>query len=260
MRKLADKVALITGGTRGIGKAISIKFAEEGAKVILNYLTDDLEAEKTAKYITDRGGKATSIKADITNNKIVESLIQRIISEFGRVDILVNNAGILINSNLLSFNENDLDLMMCTNLKGIFFCTKSVAPYMIMNNYGKIINLSSIAGIGTAAENTTSYAATKASVNVITKRFALELGPHGINVNAIAPGLIKTDMIIKGKNPILANKIIRYCRDHSVLHRIGTPNDIANGALFLASGDSDFITGQIITIDGGRKDFLTYSM
>jgi 3-oxoacyl-[acyl-carrier protein] reductase len=260
LKKLADKVALITGGTRGIGRAISVKFAEEGAKVILNYLNNDFEAKKTVEHIYDKGGLAKSIKADISNKKIVDGLAQNIISEFGRVDILVNNAGILINSDLFSFDEKDLDLMLGTNLKGVFFCTKSIAPYMIKNNYGKIINLSSIAGLGTAAENTTSYAATKASIIVLTKRFALELGSYGINVNAIAPGLIKTDMVLRGKSPELANRIVQYCIDNSVLHRVGTPNDIANVALFLASEDSDFITGQIISVDGGRKDFITYSM
>ncbi len=260
MGKLEDRVAIVTGASRGIGRAIALTFAQEGARVVVNYHEKKDKADEVVKKIEKIGNKALSVKSDVADLKSVEDMIETAIEQFGKIDILVNNAGILLRSDLLSFNEEDLNIMWDINVKGLLYCTRAVAPYMISNNYGKIINLSSIAGIGTAAIATTPYAATKAAIIVLTKRFALELGKYQINVNAIAPGLIKTDMTINSKNQDTSDKLIKYCEEATMLHRLGKPQDIANVALFMASDDSSFMTGQIITVDGGRIDLLTHSI
>jgi 3-oxoacyl-[acyl-carrier protein] reductase len=161
---------------------------------------------------------------------------------------------------LLELKEEDLDVMVDTNVKGILFCCQNVIPHMIKKHYGKIVNISSLAGIGTALTGTTLYAATKAAVTVLTKRFALELGPHGINVNAIAPGHVITDMTVAGRSPSEVKERSLYFEEHTMLRREGEPEDIANAALFLASDAASFITGQILSVDGGRTDFLTHSL
>jgi 3-oxoacyl-[acyl-carrier protein] reductase len=260
MGKLEGRVAIVTGGSRGIGQAIALTFAKEGAEVIVNYVKQKRQAEKVVEQIQTNGGNASALQADMADRKSVEHMVSMVLDQFGKVDILVNNAGILLHSDVLSFTDEDVEMMWSINVKGVLYCTRAVAPHMIRNKYGKIINLSSIAGLGTAAAATTPYAATKAAVAVLTKRFALELGSYGINVNAIAPGLIKTDLILKGVGPDVAEGIIKYCQEASMLRRVGEPQDVANAALFLASDDSSFMTGQVITVDGGRMDFLSHSL
>jgi len=147
-----------------------------------------------------------------------------------------------------------------TNVKGTLFCCQSVVPHMIRKRSGKIVNISSLAGLGTALAGTTLYAATKAAVMILTKRFALELGPYGINVNAIAPGHILTDMTLKGRSPAEVRERSRYFEEHTMLRREGEPEDIANAVLFLTSDEASFVTGQILAVDGGRTDFLTHSL
>ncbi len=259
MDKLDGRVALITGASRGIGKAMALTFAKEGATVIVNYLKHRDQAERVVEQIQKTSGDASALQADVADQTSVKNLIGRVIDQSGRIDILVNNAGILLHSDILSFTEDELESMWGTNVKGVLYCTRAVAPHMMRERYGKIINLTSIAGLGTAAAGTTPYAATKAAVGVLTKRFALELGSSGINVNAIAPGLIKTDMILEGLGPDAAAGIIKYCEEASMLRRVGEAQDIAGVALFLASDDSSFMTSQIITVDGGRRDFLSHS-
>lgn len=260
MRRLKGRVAVVTGASRGIGKAIALTFAREGAKVVANYVKCKDRAEEVAEQIRAMGGSALALQSDVAVKRSVDLMIDRVINEFGRVDILVNNAGILIRSDLLSFTDEELESMWRTNVKGTLYCTKAVAPHMIQERYGKIINMSSVAAFGTAVTDTTPYAATKAAVIILTKRFALELGRHGINVNAIAPGLVRTEMISGGLSQGDAERIIRYCEERSMLRRVGEPQDIANVALFLASDDSNFMTGQVISVDGGRIDFLTHSL
>lgn len=260
MGKLTGKVAIVTGASRGIGKAIAINFAKEDANVIINYVKQKKQAIKVVEMIQKNGGTASIFQADVSNQIEVENMTQSVIHKFNKIDILVNNAGIMIRSDPLCFSDNEIENMLATNVKGVIYCIKSVAPEMIKHKSGKIINISSIAGLGTASPGTTIYAASKGAVNTLTKRFALELGSHGINVNAIAPGLVKTDIILNGIPPNELDGFIKYCKESTMLKRTGDPEDIANTASFLASKESDFITGQVITVDGGRIDFLSHSL
>jgi 3-oxoacyl-[acyl-carrier protein] reductase len=179
-------------------------------------------------------------------------------SRFGRIDILVNNAGILHSGSAIKLNEDDFDHMLAVNLKGSIYTSQAVAPGMIEQRYGKIINLSSLAGLGTAVNETTPYAMTKAAVISLTKRLALELGPHHINVNAIAPGFVRTEML-QFLDTAEDRARLESLGKKAILNRVGTPNDIANVAVFLASDESSFMTAQVLTVDGGRMDFLSHS-
>jgi 3-oxoacyl-[acyl-carrier protein] reductase len=188
-------------------------------------------------------------------------MVKETMSEFGSIDILVNNAGVAMGGGLLQdFAETDFNFMWGVNVKGVINCTQAVAPYMKERKYGKIVNISSIAGIGTALfPGNMLYASTKAAVNILTKRFALELGQYGINVNAIAPGSIMTDMALGNRTKEEQKKRIKYFEKHSILKRLGEPIEIANVTLFLVSNESSFMTAQVLTVDGGRIDFLTHS-
>jgi 3-oxoacyl-[acyl-carrier protein] reductase len=253
--------AIVTGASRGIGRSTAIVLAREGANVVVNYRQMGKEAETVVNIIKAAGGEAFSFKADVASRGAVREMVQEAVKRFGCVDILVNNAGIGRGGGpLLELKEEDLDVMVDTNVKGILFCCQNVIPHMIKKHYGKIVNISSLAGIGTALTGTTLYAATKAAVTVLTKRFALELGPHGINVNAIAPGHVITDMTVVGRSPSEIKERSRYFEEHTMLRREGEPEDIANTVLFLASDEASFITGQILSVDGGRTDFLTHSL
>ena len=253
--------AIVTGGSRGIGRATAVALAREGARVVVNYRQNRAEADKVIEHIKGAGGEAFSFNADVSSRAAVETMVKRTVNRFGGVDILVNNAGIgRGGAPLLELKEEDLDAMVDTNVKGILYCCQNVIPYMIEKHHGRIVNISSLAGIGTALAGTTLYAATKAAVIVLTKRFALELGPHGITVNAIAPGHILTDMTLIGRNPSEVKERSRYFEEHTMLRREGLPEDIANAALFLASDESSFVTGQVLSVDGGRTDFLSHSL
>ena len=258
-KRLEGKVALVTGGSRGIGGAICQKFASEGALVVVNFTAQADKAEKVVTDIQKGGGRAVALQADVASKPAVTKMMDQVRKQFGPVDILVNNAGILKPGNTLALNEEDLDRMLAVNLKGIIFVAQAAAPGMIERRYGKVVNLSSIAGIGTAVQETTPYAMTKAAVVSFTKRLALELGPHGINVNAIAPGFIRTEMLQFNDNAEDRSRL-EMLGKKAALNRIGMPEDIANVALFLASDESSFMTGQILTVDGGRMDFLSHSM
>lgn len=257
-RRLEGKVALITGGSRGIGRGICEKFAREGASVIVNYTSQAEKAESLVADLKKEGGRAIRLQADVSSKTAIAAMLDTVQKQIGRVDILVNNAGILKPGNTLTLNEDELDRMIAVNLKGIIFATQAVAPGMIERRYGKIVNLSSIAGLGTAVSETTPYAMTKAAVISLTKRLALELGPHNINVNAIAPGFIRTEML-QFKDDSEDRAKLEALGKRAALNRIGVPEDIANVAVFLASDESSFMTGQVLTVDGGRMDFLTHS-
>ena len=256
--RLQDKVALVTGGSRGIGRAICEVFAREGASVVVNFTSNAEKAEAVVASIKQAGGRAFAVRADVSSMNDVQSLISAAILHFGFIDILVNNAGILVSGNTLQFNEADFDRLVAVNLKGMIHTVKAAAPGMIERKYGKIINLSSIAGFGTAVPETTPYAITKAAIISLTKRLALELGPHGINVNAIAPGFIQTEMLDSMSN-VNDRARLEMLAKRAMLNRVGVPEDIANAAVFLASDESSYMTAQVLTIDGGRTDFLTHS-
>ncbi|MEM1546876.1 MAG: 3-oxoacyl-ACP reductase family protein [Candidatus Methanomethylicia archaeon] len=259
--RLKDRVSLVTGGSRGIGRAIALTFAREGSYVAINYVRNREKAEEVVNEITGFGGRAIAIQANVAVRDDVFKMVNKILEEFGRIDILVNNAGITLrNTNILEASDDEWREIINVNLLGVYYCIQAVAPHMIKQHYGKIINISSIAGIGTTIRGHVAYASSKAAINILTRRFAYELGPYNINVNAIAPGLIKTEMLSLGRSEEELMKFIKEKINVTALRRIGDPQDVANTALFLASDESSFITGQIIVVDGGRFDYLTHSI
>lgn len=261
-RRLEGRVALVTGASRGIGRAIALALAREGAGVIVNYNRGREMAEEVVRMIRDMGGEAICIQADVGDRGMVEKMVEEGLRRFKGIDILVNNAGVLMGGgNLLEFRDEEFDPMWRVNVKGILNCSRAVAPHMMEKRYGKIINISSVAGLGTAIlPGNMLYASTKAAVIILTKRLALELGPYGINVNAIAPGFISTEMGLGQFTPSELEERLRYFREKTMLRRVGEPEDIAGVALFLASEEARFITGQTITVDGGRIDFISHSL
>lgn len=242
---LTDKVAIVTGASRGIGRAIAISLAKEGAKVVVNYRSDDEGANKVLSEIEQCGGTGILHKGDISKFEVAEDLAKFCLDKFQRIDILVNNAGITKDSLLLRMKEEDFDSVINVNLKGTFNCVKHISPIMIKQKSGKIINISSVIGL-TGNVGQVNYAASKAGVIGITKSLAKELGSRGINVNAIAPGFIETDM-----TSVLSDKIKESILTLIPLNKMGNVEDVANLAVFLASNLSDYITGQVITVDGG---------
>lgn len=242
---LKDKVAIITGASKGIGKAIAIKFAKEGAKVVVNYRSDDNGAQQVINLIEKNGGIGVLHKGDVSKFSLAEDMVKFCVEKFGKIDVLVNNAGITKDTLLLRMKEEDFDNVINVNLKGSFNCVKHVTPFMIKQKYGKILNISSVIGlIGNAGQ--INYAASKAGVIGMTKSLAKELGGRGINVNAIAPGFIETDM-----TDVLPEKVKETILSHIALSKMGCVDDVANLAVFLASDLSSYITGQVITVDGG---------
>lgn len=235
-------------------------FAKEGASVCINYSSSEKEAKEIQAKVRELGGRGIALRADVAQGQQVEAMMQRVDEEFGGIHILVNNAGISIRGDALNINEAELDRMFGVNVKGIANCTRSAAKYMIQNGYGKIVNVASNAGIGTALTGTTPYAITKGAAIILTKRLALELGPYGVCVNAVAPGYTKTDLTTRGKTAEEFERIVSDLKEKTILRRIAEPEEIANVVLFLASDESSFMTGQVITADGGRTDYLTHSM
>lgn len=245
--KLDKKVALITGGSRGIGRAISKTFALEGAKVAINYNKSEKDALSLAEEIKSQSGKTLLVKADVSKSNEVKKMVQKIVKNFNRIDILVNNAGILIPAIFLDTSEAIWDKTMEVNIKGAFLCSKEIAPIMLNQRKGKIINIASISGLAErTAVRDTAYVVSKTALIGFTRSLAVNLGPD-INVNAICPGLTDTDMATS-----LGYERVRAGVEESILKRIAKPEDIARTALFLASDDSDIITGEILTLAGGK--------
>jgi len=243
--QLKGKTAIITGASRGIGRTIALFFAKEGANVIINYSNSEKAAMDVVKEAMEYGVKAYAIKADVANYYEVEKLVERVLNEFGSIDILVNNAGITRDNLLIKMTEEDFAKVLDINLKGTFNFTKAVSKIMIKQRKGKIINIASVVGIiGNAGQS--NYAAAKAGIIGFTKSIAKELASRGINVNAIAPGFIETDM-----TAVLGDKIKAELINAIPMKKPGKPEDVANAAVFLASEQSNYITGQVINIDGG---------
>lgn len=254
--KLTGKVAIVTGSTRGIGKAIAMKFASEGAAVVVTARHIE-QAHQVVDEIKDQGGTAIAFKTDVANRADVHNLIKGTLENFKSIHIFVNNAGIGRPAPFLEVTEEDWDAVLDIDLKGVFNCTQAVLSHMMEQRYGKIINISSVGGVGFPRTDLASYGPAKAGVIMLTKTTALVAGPYGINVNCIAPGLIRTEMTYpqRGKKVTeFTKKLIEGRDERAALGRIGQPEDIANLALFLASDDSSFITGQTICCDGGRHD------
>jgi len=242
---LDGKVAIVTGASRGIGRAVALRLAREGAKIIVNYAGNHAAAQKTVDEIKVVGGEAMLFQADVADAQAVGELVKAATAASGRIDILVNNAGITRDNILALMKEEDWDAVIATNLKGIFNCTKAVAKVMIKQRAGKIINMTSVIGIaGNAGQ--TNYAAAKAGVIGFTKSAAKELAARGITVNAVAPGYITTDM-----SAAMPDQAKIELAKSIPLSRLGKPEDVAETVLFLASDAANYITGQTINVDGG---------
>ncbi|MFH1875601.1 MAG: 3-oxoacyl-[acyl-carrier-protein] reductase [Candidatus Omnitrophota bacterium] len=238
-----NKVVIVTGGAQGIGKEISLQFARLQARVVVFDINDQVLAETVSEL--SRYSQTIGFKVDVTNLGETEINVNKIIDNFGRVDILVNNAGITRDNLLLRLSENDWDRVLAVNLKGAFNCCKAVIKYMVKQRSGKIVNISSVIGImGNAGQ--INYAASKAGLIGITKSLAKEVGSRNINVNAVAPGYIRTVMTEQ-----LSDKVKEAMFERIPLARFGEPLDVARGVLFLASSDAEYITGQVLVIDGG---------
>ena len=258
MMELEGKVALVTGASRGIGRATAIALARAGADVSINYLRTKSGAEEVAEKIREMGRKAVTIRANIGYGSEAKAMVEETLRRLGRINILVNNAGVLRRVDVMNMNERDMNEMINVNVKGTIYCTLETAKHMISDRNGRIINLSSIFGMGAEGTNSTLYSTTKGAIITLTKRLAQELGPYGITVNAVAPGFIKTDMTFEN-NPTQFRRWVRKTASITALRRIGKPEEVANVILFLASDGASFITGQTIMVDGGRSDLLSYS-
>ena len=245
--RLAGRVAIVTGASRGIGRAVAERFAANGAAVIVNYTQGAKNALAVVAGIEAAGGSAIAVQADVSRSADVRGLVEQALARFGRVDILVNNAGVMIAKGVLETTEEDWDLTIDVNLKGAYLCSKEVAPAMIRQGSGSIINMSSNSGLyHPSAMRFTEYVVSKAGMNGLTKAMALALGPQ-IRVNAICPGWIRTDMV-EEIDPAIQQRIL----DETALRRWGTPDDVAASAVFLASDDAAFITGELLIVAGGR--------
>ena len=245
MKRFENKIVLVTGAGRGIGASIAKRFASEGAEVIVNYSGNDEAAQKTVDEITATGGQAQKYKCSVNDSESVKVMIDEIIKKFGRIDILVNNAGITKDGLMLRMTDEDFDRVIDVNLKGTFNCTKYVSKYMLKQKSGKIINISSVVGLsGNAGQ--VNYSASKAGIIGITKSAAKELSSRGITVNAVAPGYVDTDM-----TKVLSDNIRNEILKNIPLQRMGNVEDISNCVAFLASEDASYITGQVLSVDGG---------
>lgn len=242
--RLEGKAAIITGSARGIGKATAVKFVKEGAKVVVCDVNID-QVNETVEELKKMGGKAIGVKVDVTNRESVKKLLEEAIAAFGKIDILVNNAGITLDNTLLKMTEEDFDKVINVNLKGVFNCGQIAAEYFVENGGGVILNASSVVGLyGNYGQ--TNYAASKWGVIGMTKTWAKELGKKGVRANAVAPGFIMTPMTEK-----MPEKVLEAMKEKAPLKSLGQPEDIANAYCFLASDEARFITGAVLSVDGG---------
>ena len=242
---LDGKCALVTGASRGIGRAVALKLASEGAKVALNFAGNEAAANSVRQEVEAAGGQAILVKADVSDEAAVQQMVQTTADAFGRIDILVNNAGITRDGLLARMKEEDWDAVLSTNLKGVFLTTKAVAKLMMKQRAGRIVNMASVVGV-TGNAGQANYSAAKAGVIGFTKTIARELASRGITANAVAPGFIDTDM-----TAALSDKAKEAALAGIPLGRMGLPDDIAAAVLFLVSDQASYITGQVLNVDGG---------
>ncbi len=243
---LKEKVALVTGASSGIGKAIALALAKEGAIIAVNYYPgNSADADQVVKYIQDMGSKAFAVAADISKGTDVNEMVSKVTDEFGKIDILVNNAGITRDNLLMRMKEEDWDAVLNTNLKGSFLCTKAVIRPMMKQRAGRIINIASVVGV-TGNAGQANYSAAKAGLIGLTKSTAKELASRGITVNAVAPGFISTSM-----TDVLSDEVKESLLGVIPMGKLGLPEDIANAVVFLASDNAQYITGQTLNVNGG---------
>ncbi len=246
--KLQGKVAIVTGASRGIGRSVARTFAEEGAKVVINYNSSGTEAESLRDEIVRRGGDCLLFKCDVSKSREVKEMVAATVVKYGRIDVLVNNAGIIIRNKILETTEEDWDRTMDVNLKSAYLCSREVAPIMLGQKSGKIVNVSSISGLNgpPSTVEVPAYTASKSGMIGLTRSLAVNLSPF-VNVNVVCPGLTITDM---SKSMTEEGKNLR--KQETPLKRFGAPDEIAKAVLFLSSADSDFITGETLVVSGGR--------
>jgi NAD(P)-dependent dehydrogenase (short-subunit alcohol dehydrogenase family) len=258
--RVKDKVAIVTGGASGMGKAIATRLASEGASVVIADVNENA-MNATVGELTAAGHKAAGYKVDVSKREELKDVMNAIVEKFGRIDILVNNAGVTRHRPFLELNDADWDFVLAVDLKGVFYCVQAAAPHLVRQRYGKIVNISSISGTGASSHHAggspagnSNYASAKAGVIQLTKTLARELGPHGINVNSVAPGFVLTPMTGSSRSPKEVEEHIEARKKMAALNRTGKPEDIANAVLFLVSDEASFITGQTLHVDGGRGD------
>ena len=239
------KVVVVTGASRGIGKEIALKYAENGYNVAINYVSDKTNVEELEKEFKEKGAEALIVKADVSKSEQVQEFIKAVIEKYGKIDVLVNNAGITRDMLLMRMKEEDFDKVIEINLKGTFLVTKEVVPYMMKKRDGKIISLSSVVGV-TGNAGQCNYSASKAGIIGFTKSIAKELASRNIRANAVAPGFIETDM-----TSVLADSVKESIHNQIPLKRMGNAKEVAELIYFLGSEKSSYITGQVINIDGG---------
>jgi 3-oxoacyl-[acyl-carrier protein] reductase len=251
-----DQVALVSGSARGIGRATARRLAHHGAAVCVNYAAHADAATELVADITGAGGRAIAAAADVTDGAAVAAMVARTEKELGAITILINNAGISWRGTLDDYDAEAVAHMRRVNVEGVINATRAVIGGMRQRRYGRIVNVSSIAAIGTALPGNAFYAASKAEVAILTKRFAMELGPHNITVNAVAPGFVHTDLTQGGRDAGDWRATEQRFAAKTMLGRIGQPDDVANAIAFLAAPQSGWITAQMLTVDGGRMDYI----
>lgn len=245
MMRFEGKTAVVTGGSRGIGRAICLELAAGGANVVFCYAGNEAAAGETARAVESLGAKALAVRCDVSDAAQVDALVKAAVEAFGRIDILVNNAGITRDNLAVRMSEADFDAVISANLKGTFLCMKAVSRLMLKQRYGRIVNLSSVVALrGNAGQ--VNYAASKAGVIGMTKSLAKELASRGVTVNAVAPGFIETDM-----TAALSESARAAAQEGIPMNRLGAPEDVAKAAAFLASDAAAYITGQVLAVDGG---------
>jgi 3-oxoacyl-[acyl-carrier protein] reductase len=245
MADLQDKVAIVTGSSRGIGRAIALELARRGAKVVINYRHNEAAANELVEHIKAAGGEAIAAQADVSLLAEAKALIKAALDAFGRLDILVNNAGTTRDTLIVLMKEADWDVVINTNLRGAFNCCKAAVRPMMKQRYGRIVNITSVAGLA-GNPGQTNYSAAKAGLIGFTKSLAKEVGPRNITVNAVAPGYVPTDLTAD-----LPADLVQKGLEMTPLGRMGTPEDVAYAVAFLISDEASYITGQVLSVDGG---------